>query len=147
MSQSLVFGLWSVLWLIYIVNNFFSGFVLEPVIGEYLAHVYRNIVIIPVYFYIALLYVKIVKNFGFSAYPRMTGFIWMSMSIMVDYFFWRVFFDFPHAYLMDQYKFWEGRLYIVQLLALLVAPSITRKHRRKFKRDPIINLILKGKLY
>ena len=147
MRLSLIYGFWTILWLVYFVNNFFSGFVIAKYIGVYGAHIYRNISIIPFYFYIAITYLRFIKKFNLRSYSWFTGSIWLTTSMIMDYFVWRIIFNYPHDYLIDQYKIWHGSLYSVQLLALFLAVPIMRKHRRKFKRDPLINLFQKGKLY
>jgi len=147
MRLSLIFGFWAVLWLVYMVTNFFSGFVLASYLGKFGAQIFGNMVIIPFYFYMAIAYLRYIKKFELRSFRWFTGTVWVLMSMIMDYIAWRMLFNYPHSHLIDQYKIWQGSLYPLQLLALFVAVPIMRKHRRKFKQDPIINLFQKGKFY
>ncbi len=135
MNYSYVLRFWLLAWMVYIVNNLFSGYVLAEWIGSYPAHIYRNISIIPVYLLIARYYVDKVKFEGYDPRPLLTGFIWLTLSIVVDYIFWRVF-GFRTRYLLQQFMFWNGRLYSLELFALFLAPPIMNVYVMNLKHRP-----------
>jgi len=103
-----------------------------PYTGHYLAHIYRNLIIIPFYFYAAKHYVLLVEEQEFNVMPWLTGVVWVVLSITCDISFWYFLFDFPLDYLIHQFAFWRGRLYSVELLALLISVPLMERYVRRY---------------
>ncbi len=130
---TILLGFWFEIWLVYILNNLLSGYFVQY-IGHYPAHVYRNLIIIPFYIYAARIYVLLVKEQGFKLRPWLTGTVWVSLSIIADFSLWHFVFDFSWNYLINQFALWNGRLYSLELLALLVSVPVMDRYFRRYYR-------------
>ena len=137
MYLELVVILWIINWLIYLANNIFSGYMIAPEYGDYIAHLYRNITIVPVYLLISRHYINKMNELFIHTRAIQTGLIWMALSLTADFFLWFVVLDFSFEYLLHQFFIWDGRLYALELIALFISPYLLHVYFKKYPNDPI----------
>ena len=142
-----IFQAWAALWVIHFIIELVNDNYLRPRIDDYSASILQLVIIIPCFFSIARIYVNLCQSFNYRSYPWIVGIIWVLSSLFLDVLTWNYVFHYEDGFTLDQFKIWEYNFYTIQLLCLLSAPPIMRKYRNRFKRDPFVNLITKGKFF
>ncbi len=121
---AIAIGLWLIAAVIGVVNGYFSYILVAPLLGEYGAHLYRTIVLIPVFFFLGWIYVRQtqVGRWGSSAWG--TGFLWLGLSTILDIFINYTWLGIDRQTILLDYQIWMGRFWTLVLLAALVAPVL-----------------------
>ena len=138
MKLSLVFGFWVALYFIYLIHCIICATIISDLFGSDLTHIFKYILLFILYLSASRLYIKMSRRMHYRTRPWRTGFIWMSMFLVSDFLLLNTFFNFPVEDFVVLLYIWEGRLYGLQLLILLVGPSFMRWYRKKYRKDPIM---------
>jgi len=122
LSYPVAFIFWFVMVLIAIANGVLAEKLLVPRIGDYASHLYKSVVIIIVIFIGANIYIS-----RFAAPPLFstalkTGLLWLSCSVIFEFFFGHYVFGFSWERLFADYRIWEGRLWSLVLASEVAAP-------------------------
>jgi len=134
------------LWLVYMANNILSAFVFFFYLGNFWAHVYRYLSIIPVIFFFAYLYAGTTMGNMYDEHspkPWLTGLFWLASFFIIDMFLWYYIYGFSAYYIFYSLLFWKMRFWPYMLFSLLIAPPImvsfrnylnNRKRRRHLRK-------------
>lgn len=116
------------------VNGAFASFWMAPKFGGYIAHLYTNFSIILFYFYAASLYIKMAKRLDFRTYARTTGLIWVLLTVLADVAAWNFIMDISEKHILNQLRFWEGKIYILQMAGLYLSVPIMKRKKKGRRR-------------
>ncbi len=130
MQWKVIFGFWIAIWVSYIAINLIAHYFLTPFLGGSISHVFRNLIIIPVYCFFAYHYRGIALMSGYRSYCWRTGLIWVVFSMIASILYWNLFFSYSISALLDEFNILNGRLWGVQFIGLLIAPNVAKKYAR-----------------
>jgi len=136
---AIIFGFWLIAWVVYLLNNLASTNFIAPFFGQYFAHLYRNISILPIYMIVAFYYLHVMEPREEQMNPFLTGIIWLILSLLADSALWFFIVGYDLPFIINALKFWQGSLYPIELCALfLSAPAM----KWFLKQEPAHPLLL-----
>ena len=116
--------LWLALAVLISANGFVGALVVAPRVGEYPAHVYKTIVAIALVLLASRVYALFASGPGSSRAAWRAGLIWLTATAAFEFLAGHYLFGNPWEKLFADYRLWQGRLWVLLLLALLLGPSL-----------------------
>jgi hypothetical protein len=124
MNVGLAFGLWLILAVIAVANGFVGNLVLSRWLGDYGSHLYKSVVIIVAVFAAGWFYARQTQGEGWFGAALGAGLLWLGLTILFEFGFGHYVFGNPWEKLLADYRIWQGRLWILVLVADFVAPLV-----------------------
>lgn len=124
MNFKLAFIFWAVMVVIAIVNGFFAQMAVSKVIGDYGSHLYRTFFMIAVIFIFSNAYIHRIGAGGNLAPALLTGFFWLSLSVVFEFGFGHYVFGLPMEKIAGEYRITQGRLWSLVLASEVIAPVL-----------------------
>ena len=120
----LVFGLWLLAMFFAIANGTIGRFIVEPVFGEYPSHVYKSVLGVAFVLFISWLHARATRGRGAQRAAWAAGLIWLALTVAFEFLAGHYLFGNPWDRLFADYRIWEGRLWSLMLLAILIGPAL-----------------------
>lgn len=122
---------WFGLLIIAMMNGAFRDLVYKPVLGDLMSHqisVLAGILLFSIFIW------YLSKRWPLSSSSRawMIGFLWLSMTVAFEFLFFHYARGVPWSVLLHDYNIIEGRLWILVLVWVTIAPRLMWKGNRKF---------------
>ena len=122
---------WFGLLIIAMMNGAFRDLVYKPVLGDLMSHqisVLAGILLFSIFIW------YLSKRWPLSSSSRawMIGFLWLSMTVAFEFLFFQYARGVPWSVLLHDYNIIEGRLWILVLVWVTIAPRLMWKGNRKF---------------
>ena len=122
MGLKLALLLWLALAVLISASGFVGTLVVAPRVGEYPAHVYKTIVAIALVLLASHLYVRLTSRHGWSRAAWRAGLVWLTATVAFEFLAGHYLFGNPWEKLFADYLIWQGRLWVLLLIALLLGP-------------------------
>jgi hypothetical protein len=114
-----------------VANGVFGGLVLAPRIGEYPNHVYKSLVAIGIALLASYWIARTIRNDRPCAIAWRVGLLWLGLTVCFEFVTGHYLFGNSWARLCADYRFWEGRLWSLVLLAQLTGPPMMLALRKR----------------
>lgn len=124
MKSGLAMGLWLVIVAVAIGNGYLGNIVIAALVGDYGAHVYKTVVVILAVFLMAWIYARRTRGVEWAGEALAVGILWLGLTIVFEFIFGHFVLGSPWERLIADYRIWQGRLWILVLVADLVAPLL-----------------------
>jgi ABC-type Fe3+ transport system permease subunit len=105
-----------------VANAAFSTLVLVPRIGEYANHVCKSVVAVLLILWAFYLIARTILHDRAIGDAGLVGALWFGLTVLFEFIFGHYVFGNPWSRLLADYRFWEGRLWVLVLLADLIGP-------------------------
>ena len=130
MIQKYIAG-WIGLLIIAMMNGVLRDLVYKPFLGDLISHqisVLAGILLFSIFIW------YLSKRWPLSSSSRawMIGFLWLSMTVAFEFLFFHYARGVPWSVLLHDYNIVEGRLWILVLVWVTIAPRLMWKWNRKF---------------
>jgi len=133
--KPLFLGFWFLTWMAYRINNLFFHFLISSYLSANLNDLLFNITTVLIYFWVSYYYVRKRRRLGYRTFAWSTGFIWLLLTVVSDFVFWRFALVIPWSDLYKRYELSFENYYYLNLLGILVAIPLMRKLRNMHRRN------------
>ncbi len=123
-------GIWLIMWTLYVFNNYLSTTIITH-LSSFWAHVYRNTAAMVLYGFTGYEFMRSYYFVENKLKPWQVGLIWMILSMIADFFFWKSLYNLSFSYMLKPYYFWKGSLYPLQLVVLFLSPIFGHRRHKK----------------
>jgi hypothetical protein len=124
MRIQLAVALWVIVMIIAVLNGVLAEYLIAPGAGDYVAHVYKSLVLIIVLFLAGWWYARAVARQRWLLPAVLTGILWLALTVLFEFGFARFVLSVSWEELLADYRIQEGRLWSVVLAATLLAPPL-----------------------
>ena len=121
---ALIFGLWFLMAVFAVSNGILGKFVLQPMFGEYANHLIKTFLGIIVIFVVSWFYARATRSDRPFRAAWLAGVTWLLATIAFEFVAGHYLFGNSWERLFADYRIWEGRVWLLFLTALLVAPPL-----------------------
>jgi hypothetical protein len=112
------------------MNGMFRSLFLVPRLGDHAAHVLSVLMMmILVLLLSSMLVNRFLREYGNSDL-FLIGFLWMAMSVSVDFLFEFFVMDVPWRVILRDYNLFSGRIWLLVLVTELIGPWFMASNRR-----------------
>jgi len=123
--------LWLVLAFFAVANGTVGLLLVRTWAGEYADHVYKTVLLLAFMYFVLLRFWKRVGLENWRARAVGMGIFWLCLTLCFELGFFHYVMGTSWERLAADYRFWEGRLWVLVLLADLSFPYLSARYKAK----------------
>jgi len=120
----LAIAFWVMLAVIAVVNGYIAQAYFAPRFGEYATHVYKSVAAMLAIFALAGFYAQLTQGPAWVVTAFSVGLLWIGLTTAFEFLVGHYVFGHSWDTLLADYRVWEGRLWLLVLIATAIAPLL-----------------------
>jgi hypothetical protein len=118
---------WLPLAVLAVLNGLLRNYTYGPLVGEQLAHLLSSAVLIVVVLAVAYLFLRLARLAYGPGDLLVVGAIWLALTVAFEFLFGHYVAGHPWSKLLADYNIFKGRVWVLVLFAIFLAPVITAR--------------------